>query len=282
MGKTMDDPRNRAVCPGGVLHAVEGRRDRAIVPFVLVYYVAGLRIPRRVVAIFGVLTISVVTVISTLMAQLRVAISLTYETPDTFNFASAGGWLGLKTNILGLLSRVGSSFDVLALVVLQRFQFLPYRNFSAELYDVVNGYVPGGLFAVDAPRWASALFGIGHDVNYESLLRIGTGENITLPGHLLVYFGVAGSCLVAFTVMLVFTLGYRYSSTVLVKTFLLTSIVFDVTNGSGLISMVLGYPTMMLALFLCYLAYRFLRGALVANTGVRVPPSRRARLATIE
>ncbi len=229
----------------------------AITPFLLVYYVTNIKIPPRLIKASVTIIIAVVIIMSSLVASLRYGLTNSFSGDGKLSYGGEAVSM-ISNNVLGFLGRVGSSFDVLSLTVTQRDQFLPFANIRNEFLSVVNGYWPGGFFSIDAPPWSQILYTIGHPgVSYESLLEIATGENITLPAHLYINFGTTGSCLVSFFLMLFYTLAYRYSKTVVVKIFLIYSLIFDISNGGGLVGMVIGYPMLYLWFFLVFIIYKF-------------------------
>jgi hypothetical protein len=174
------------------------------------------------------------------------------------DLSGASSW-DIATNVLSFLGRLGSSFDVLGLAVTRQYEFSQYVNFRAELIDMVNGYFPGGFFPVDSPQWAQLLMTIGHGAGYANQLLVATGENITLPGHLYVNFGIGGASLLAFLLMLAITLIYRYSKTVVGRMYLLSAVIFGISNGSGFLAMVAGYPALLLWFFCAFVIHKSVR-----------------------
>lgn len=188
------------------------------------------------------------------MAVLRAGLMNSFGEGAEFSYG--GDSISIYNNALSFLARVGSSFDVLSLAVTQKHQFSPYVNITDEFIDVVNAYWPGGFIATNAPPWSQILYTIGHPAaSLETMLAIRSGENITLPAHLYINFGLAGACLVSFLLMLFYTIAYRYSKTVVVRVFFLFSVVLDISNGS-LIGMVIGYPFLYIWFYLVFLIYK--------------------------
>ncbi|HHT9112432.1 MAG TPA: hypothetical protein ACFYD0_03820 [Candidatus Wunengus sp. YC65] len=228
-----------------------------IISTFFVYYITGKKIPPRLLRLLG-LAMIVGFILFTVMAALRNQLAevfrgdraiLGYETLLSFDFS--------KT-ILGVLYRVGSSFDVLSAVIKSEAMFLPYLNLTDEFLNVVNAYIPGGVFATNAPQFAQLIPSILYEIDYEYLLMTMAGNNITLPGFLYLYFGVIGSAMVSFFVMLLIAFSYRHSKSILIKTTCLSMIVLEITNGSGLMSMIIIIPQVLATLYVFSLLYKYI------------------------
>lgn len=204
-----------------------------ILPLFLFYYITGQRIPSRIwfymkIVLFTALPFFVVT------QSLRTMVSVLYTDKVSINIFDAVSNISISSLLLNPLSRIWSSFDVLTAVIKTRANFLPFLNFYDELLDIVNGYIPGGVFETNAPQFTQLLHTILHGTSYDYMLLTRTGENITIPGYLYVYWGTLGAAAVSFILMLFLGLVFRYTNSLFLKVIVCQLIIGEITNGSGI------------------------------------------------
>lgn len=227
-----------------------------IVPFLLVYYTAGIKPPAALLRRTAVVMIAIAMFLSTAISDLRTTATDAFL---GYGFQLPAFSANVGTNVLGFTSRLGSSFDVLSFAVLNRELFAPYLSVSDELKEVVNGFIPGQLVAANPPRWNELTYAIGHRADYEFQLKVKTGENITLPAYLYVNCGPFISCVLAFVVMFLHAFAYRYAKSIVERMFLLSSIIFGISNSSGLVAMLADYMGLYLyfglSLAVCHLIF---------------------------
>jgi hypothetical protein len=229
----------------------------SILPFILVYYVARIPIPRaRAIFFMGILVLTVI-IFYPLMASLRVYLSATilgYE----LNFFDALGRYNIMAILFGIASRVGSSFDVLSFIVSTKDIFVPHANLTAEFINIINGYYPGDIVAVNAPDWSRILYALGHNANLELVTKIGTGENIGLIPHLFINFGIFGVCFWSFFITLIYGMAYNFFG-IFIRINIIYWIIFGISNGSGFTLMAISLPFLLFFLMLLRVSYRIIR-----------------------
>jgi len=178
------------------------------------------------------------------------------------------GELNILPIILRIASRVGSSFDVLSLIVSSKDIFVPFANLTAEFVDIINGYYPGEIFAVNAPDWSRILYALGNNASLTLITAIGTGENIGFIPHLFINFGIFGVCFWSFFITLMYGMAYNYFN-IFMRIYIIMAIIFQISNGSGFVPMLINLPLLLFFLWGFRLSYRiirsFIRGILSKN-----------------
>jgi hypothetical protein len=229
----------------------------SILPFILVYYVAGIPIPLARAKLFMWVLVLSIIVIYPLMASLRpylraILLSIPVSFSDTF------GGLNILSIFFKIFSRVGSSFDVLSFIVPNKDIFVPYANLTAEFINIINGYYPGEIFAVNAPEWAGILYGLGNNVPLSTMIKIGTGENIGLIPHIFINFGIIGVCFWSFFITLMYGMVYNKFN-IFIRVIITIWIIFQISNGSGFVSMIISIPILLFYLMVLRVSYRIIR-----------------------
>lgn len=228
----------------------------SLVPFILVYYVTGMRMPRKLLRSTIFLSIVSILLIFPFMESVRIYLAAVLSGNELGLFDVMGDGYSIPSIILGFASRVGASFDVLSFVVAAKPEFFEYSNLSAEFIDVLNRFLPGDLFSVDAPIWARILYSLGHSANLAAVIALGTGENITMPAHLYIYFNLFGVFLVAFCLMILISATYNLSSSVFIRVSIIYLVIFDISNGSGLVSMIFAIPLIFIYMTVIHFSYK--------------------------
>jgi hypothetical protein len=228
----------------------------SILPFIFVYYVTQLPMPRAFVKTVKWTIILSLVIVFPAMAEFRIYLAGILAGNPVSLFESIESGLNLRSIILSFASRVGSSFDVFSFVVSAKDMFVPYANLMGEFINVINGYYPGGIFPVTAPEWSSILYSLGHNADLELMSLIATGENITLPAHLYINFDLLGMCFWSFFIMFTYGLSYNYFNIIFVRVFIILSIIFDITNGGGFVSMSTTIPIMSFYMIFVHISYK--------------------------
>ncbi len=209
----------------------------AVIPFLLVYFVTGRNIPPRLLFLGGSVVAVVAFFLGSVLGLLRIQIAFAFV-GESISIGEVLSSFDVPSALMSFWARVGSSFDVLSAVIKNEAAFLPYLSMFDELLEAANGYGLQ-LFEADAPQYAQLLPAILHGSDYGFLLSVRGGENVTLPAHLYLNFGVIGAMAVSLAVMLLFSFMYRYSKSVYAKIILIQAVFLGIPNGSGLIGIIL-------------------------------------------
>jgi hypothetical protein len=229
----------------------------SILPFIFVYYVMGIPIPRARVRFFTWILVLSVIVIYPLMGSLRPYLAAILAGIPV-SFADTLGELNIIPILFSLASRVGSSFDVLSFIVSTKDIFVPYANLTAEFVNIINGYYPGEIITVDAPDWARILYALGNNANLALVTIIGTGENIGLIPHLFINFGIIGVCFWSFFITFMYGMAYNYFN-IFIRINIIIWIIFNISNGSGFVQMIINIPFLLFCLMVLRVSYRIIR-----------------------
>lgn len=236
----------------------------AILPFIIVYYIAGLPIPKRLYKALWVIVFISLFVIFPLMVALQGFIVAEL-------FGGGGGNIvdsfSQSHSILNLLltasTRIYSSYDVFCFVFLNKNEFISHSNLFNEFVEVINGFYPGGFWSIDVPRWSQILFSVANrQIDLDLLMKIGTGDNISLPGHIFVYYGGLGLFILSFIVMYYYSVIYNTNNSVFVKYFIISQIIFGISNGAGLVNSLLLFPLTFIYITFFHLSYLLMRQVL--------------------
>jgi hypothetical protein len=229
----------------------------AILPFILTYIVSGMRIPRKMLSFMVVLTIFAVLVVYPFMGYLRVY----FQALMSGSVASFGNviphGLDISKILLSFFSRIGAAFDALSFVVIHKSQFTMYADLQAEFLGVINGYVPGKIISVEIPEWGKILFGLGNNSDIAAAIKAGTGEIITLPGHLTIYFNIIWSSIISLCLMFAVSVMYNQFNNLYARIIIVYTIIMGISNGSGLISFMLFIPMKLLFMYIIYINYKY-------------------------
>lgn len=237
-----------------------------LIPIFLVYYITGVKIPSRTLSYLkaGLIVSLVLFVVLQSLRGMILASFMEGGGGSTVSVGDALSQVSISSTFINPMGRIWSSFDVLSAVIKNKAAFLPFLNFYDELLDVVNGYVPGGIFPTNAPQFTQLLpyllhAGSSMDASYEVYLLARTGENITIPAHLYVYLGVFGAATVSFIFMLLFGFIYRHSDSLFVKILVSQIIINDISNSSGIIGPVQGIFQIFVIIYLFIYLHKIAR-----------------------